>query len=85
MEIRDQLTNLMRNLYAGQDVTELYLKQLTGSKLGKEYLNAVYCHPVYLTSMQSTSCEMLDWMNHKLESKLLGEISTTSDMQMIPF
>ena len=69
MEIRDQLTNLMRNLYAGQDVTELYLKQLTGSKLGKEYLNAVYCHPVYLTSMQSTSCEMLDWMNQKLESR----------------
>ena len=60
MEIQDQLANLMRNLYAGQDVTELYLKQLTGSKLGKEYLNAVYCHPVYLTSMQSTSCEMLD-------------------------
>ena len=63
---------------------ELYLKQRTGSKLGKEYLNAVYCHPVYLTSMQNTSCEMLDWMNHKLESKLLGEIATTSDMQMIP-
>ena len=60
------------------------MEQWTGSKLGKEYLNAVYCHPVYLTSVQSTSCEMLGWMNHKLESKLLGEISTTSDMQMIP-
>ena len=57
-------------------------KQWTGSKLGKEYVKAVYCHPAYLTSMQNTSCEMPDWMNHKLESRLLGEISTTSDMQM---
>ena len=55
------------------------MKQWIGSKLGKEYLSAVYCLPVYLTSMQSTSYEMLDWMNHKLESKLLGEIVTTSD------
>ena len=61
------------------------MEQLTGSKLGKEYDKAVYCHPVYLTSVQSTSCEMLDWMNDKLESRLLGEISTTSDMQMIQF
>ena len=59
------------------------LEQLTGSKLGKEYVKDVYCHPVYLTSMQSTSCEMLGWMNHKLESRFLGEISTTSDKQMI--
>ena len=59
--------------------------QWTGSKLGKECAKAVYCHPAYLISMQSTSCEMLGWMNHKLESRLLGEISTTSDMQMIPF
>ena len=63
---------------------ELDMEQQTGSKLGKEYLKAVYCHPAYLTSMQSTSCEMLGWMNHELESRLPGEISTTSDMQMIP-
>ena len=60
------------------------MEQQTGSKLGKEYDKAVYCHPAYLTSMQSTSCEMADWMNHKLESRLPEEISTTSDMQMIP-
>ena len=52
----------------------------TGSKLVKEYDKAVYCHPVRLTDMQSTSCKMLDWMNHKLESILLGKISTTSDI-----
>ena len=64
---------------------ELNIEQLTSSKLAKEYVKAVYCHPVYLINMQSTSCEMLGWMNHKLESRLLGEISTASDMQMIPF
>ena len=51
--------------------------QQTGSKLGKEYVKAVYCHPAYLTSMQSTSCEMLGWVMHKLESGLQGEISIT--------
>ena len=51
--------------------------ELTGSKLGKKYDKAVYCHPAYLTSMQNTSCEILDWMNHKLESRLLGGISPT--------
>ena len=60
------------------------MEQWTGSKLGKEYLKAVYCHPAYLTYMQSISCEKADWMNHKLESRLTGEISTTSDRQMIP-
>ena len=60
------------------------MKQLTGSKLGKEYIKAVYCHPAYLTYMQSKSREMLGWMKHKLESRLLGEISITSDMQMTP-
>ena len=59
---------------------ELDMEQHSGSKLGKEYLKAVYCHPAYLTSMQSTSREMLDWMKHKLESRLLGEKSITSDM-----
>ena len=63
---------------------ELDIEQLTGSKLGKEYDKAVYCHTVYLTYMQSTSFEMLGWMSHKLESRLPGEISTTPDMQMIP-
>ena len=54
------------------------------SKSGKEYIKAVYCHPAYLTYMQSTSWEMLDWMKHKLESRLPGEISITSDVQMTP-
>ena len=63
---------------------ELEMEKWTGSKLGKECIKAVYCHPVYLTYKQSTSCEMLGWINHKLESRLSGEISTTSDMQMIP-
>ena len=61
---------------------ELVMELETGSKLGKEYVKAVYCHPDYLTYMQSTSCEILDWMKHKLESRLLGGISITSDMQM---
>ena len=56
----------------------------TDSKLGKEHVKAVYCHPDYLTYMQSTSCDMPDWMKHKLESRLLGEISITSEMQMTP-
>ena len=59
------------------------MEKWTGSKLGKEYVKAVYCHPAYLTSMQSTSCEMLGWMKHKLESRLLEETSITSDMQSI--
>ena len=61
---------------------ELDKEQLTGSKLGKEYVKAVYCLPAYLTSMQSTPCEMPGCMKHKLESRLLEEI-TTSDMQII--
>ena len=62
---------------------ERNMEQLTGSKLRKEYDKTVYCHPAYSTYMQSTSCEMVFWMNHKLVSKLLGEIPTTSDMQTI--
>ena len=58
---------------------KLDMEQQTGSKQIKGYVNAVYCHPAYLTSMQSTSCEILGWMNHKLKSRLPGEISTTSD------
>ena len=70
MQVKNQLLELKRG------------KQ-TGLKLGKEY-KAIFCHPVYLTYMQSTSSEMPDWMKHKLESSFRGEISITSDMQMIP-
>ena len=64
---------------------ELDMEQQTGSKSGKEYVKAVYCHPAYLTYSQSTSYEMPGWMNHKLESRFPGEIATTSGMVMIPF
>ena len=85
MRIPDNLTFLLRNLYAGQEATVRtgHGKQ-TDSKLEKEYVKAVYCHPAYLTFIQSTSQEMSGWMKHKLESRLLGEISITSDMQMTP-
>ena len=63
---------------------ELDMEQWTGSKLGKEYVKVVYCHPAYLAYMQSTSYEMLGWMKHKLESRFLGEISITSNTQMTP-
>ena len=62
---------------------ELDMERQTGSKLGKEYIKAVYCHLAYLTYMQSTSQETLGWKKHKLQSRLLGEISITSDIQMI--
>ena len=58
-------------MYVGQEVTEPVMEQWTGSTLGKESVKAVYCHPAYLTSMQSTSCEMPDGMKHKLELRLL--------------
>ena len=60
------------------------MEQWTGSKAGKEYVKAVYCHSAYLTCMQSKSCEMPSWMNYKLKSRFLGEIVMISDMQMIP-
>ena len=60
------------------------MEQQTGLKLGKEYVKAIYCHPAYLIYMQTTSCEMLGLMKHKLESRLPGEISITSDMQIRP-
>ena len=60
------------------------IEQQSSSKLGKEYMKAVYCHPAYLSYMQCTSYEMPGWMNHKLESRLPGGISITSDMKMIP-
>ena len=82
--ILDYLACLLRNQYAGQESTvRTNMEQQTVSKLGKVYVKAVYCHPAYLTSMQSTSGKMPGWMNYKLESILWGEISTTSDMQMI--
>ena len=74
----------MRNLYADQEQLELGMEQHPGSKWGKEYVKAVYCHPVYLTYMQSTSFKMSGWMKHKLESRLPGEISITTDRQMTP-
>ena len=77
--ISDHLTCLLRNMYA-----ELDMEQQTGSKSGKEYVKPVQCHPAYLTYMQSTAFKMPCWMKHKLESRLLREISITSDMQMTP-
>ena len=69
-------------MYAGQKKQlELDMEQETGSKSGKEYIKAVYCHPAYLTYKEST-WEMLDWMKHRLESRLAGEISITSDTQI---
>ena len=84
MGIPDQFICHLKNLYAGQEATEPNMEQWTGSKLGKEYIKAVHCHPDYLTYMQSTSCKILDWMKHNLESRLPGEISVTSHMQKIP-
>ena len=84
MGIPDHLTCLLRNLYASQEATELDMEQWTGSKLGKEYIKAVYFHAAYLTYIQSTSCKMPGWMKHKLESRVQGEISITSDMQVTP-
>ena len=76
MGIPDQLTCILRNLLqVKKQQLEPHMEQLTGSKSGKEYDKAVYCHPVYLNYMQGTSCEMLGWMSYKLESRLLGEIN----------
>ena len=81
--IPDHITYLLRNVYAGQEaIVRMEHGTTSGSKLGKEYVKAVYCNPTCLTSMQSTSCKMLAWMKHKLESRLPGEISITSDMQI---
>jgi len=85
MGISEHLTCLLRNhKKVKKQLLEQDMEQQTGSKLGKEYIKAIYCHPAYLTYMQSTSCEMPGWMKHKLESRLPGEISITSDMQMTP-
>ena len=84
MEIPDHLTCLLRNLYASQEVTVTGHGTTDWSKLGKEYDKSIYYHPAYLTYMQNISCKMLGWKTHNLESRLLGEISVTSDVQMIP-
>ena len=84
MGISDYLTCLLRNLYVGQEATiRTGHEQQIISKLGKEYIKALYCHLAYLTFMQSASREMPSWMNHKLQSRLQGEISITSDMQKV--
>ena len=84
MGILDHLTCLLRTLYAGQEATVRTGHGTTDwFQIGK-VVKAIYCYPAYLTSMQSTSFEIPGWMSHKLESRLPGEISTTSDMQMIP-
>ena len=83
MGLLDHLTCLLRNLDAGQEATvRTGYGAMDWFKLGKGYVKAVYCHPAYLTSMQSTSCEMPGWMKHKLESRLPRAISINSDMQM---
>ena len=82
--IPDHLTCLLINLYAGQEATVKTRHETTDwFKFGRGVHQAVYCHPAYLTYTQSTSCEILGWMSYKLESRLLGEITTISDMQMI--
>ena len=85
MGIPHHLTIVLRNMYAGQEATVgTGYGAMDLFKLGKEYVKAVYCHAAHLTYMQSTSCEMPGWMKHKLESRLPGEISVTSAMQMTP-
>ena len=85
MGIPDPLTCLLRNLYAGQEATvRTGHGTMDWFQIGKRVRQGVYCHPAYLTSMQSTPCDMLSWMKHKLESRLPTEISITSDMQMTP-
>ena len=86
MGITDLCTCLLKNLCAGQEATvRTGHGTMDWSKLGKEYIKAIYCHLAYLTYMQSTSWETLGWRKHKLESRLLGEISITSDMQTPPY
>ena len=84
-EIPDHLTCLWEiHTQVKKQQLELDMEQQTSSKSGKEYVKAAYCHPAYLTCMQSTSYKIPSWMKHKLESRFLGEISITSDIQMTP-
>ena len=85
MGLSDHLTCLCETcMQVKKQQLELGMEQRTGFRSRKEYVKAAWCHPAYLTYVQSTSCEILDWMKHKLESRLPGEISITSDMQMTP-
>ena len=85
MGIPDHLTCLLRNLYAGQEATVITRHgTMDWFQIGKDVIKAVYCQSAYLTSMQSTSCEMPSWVKHKLESRLQAEISITLDMHMTP-
>ena len=85
MGIPDHLTCLLRNLFEGQEATvRTGHGKMDWFQIGKEVCQGCILHPAYLTFMQSTSCEVLGWMKHKLESRLPGEISITSDMQMTP-
>ena len=84
MGMRDLCGVIVKKQQSEPDQNSQDMEQLTGPKLEKEYIKAVYCHPAYLTYMWSISCEMPGWKKHKLESRLTGEISITSDMQMIP-
>ena len=86
MGVPEHLTCLLRNLYAGQEATIITGHETTDwFKIGKGVCQGyIYCHPAYVTYIQNIPCKMLAWINHKLESELPGEISTTSDMQMIP-
>ena len=85
MEIPDHLNSSWETcMQAKKQQLEPDMGQWTGSKQGKKYVKAAYCHPARLTYMQSTSCEMLGWMNHKLEARLREEISMTSNMRMTP-
>ena len=85
MERADHFTCLLRNLYVGQEAIVRTGHETTDwFQIGKGVHQGVYCHPAYLTYMQRTSCKMPGWMKHKLESRLPGEISVTSDMQVTP-
>ena len=85
MGIPDHLTCLLKTcMQVKKQQLELHIEKQTGSKLGKEYVKAVYCHPAYLTYMQSVSSKILGWMKLKLKSRLPGEISIASDMKITP-
>ena len=84
MEIPDHLTSWETCMQIKKQQLELDMEQQTDSKSRKEYIKAVYCHPAYLTSMQSTSWETLGWLKHKLDLRLLGEISINSYVQVTP-
>ena len=86
MGIPDHFTCFLRNLYGGQEATvRIRHGTMDWSKLGKEYIKTVHCHPAYLTYVQSTSCEIPGWMKHELESRLLGEIPVLWPLHKHPY